>query len=452
MIAPYGFDEYQKMFVYGNTTYPLLGSTTYPASPQEEITDSYVSMAGQAYRGNAVIFALIACRLAHFSEATFTFREIKDGRPGDLFDDAALAVLDEPEPGMTTGDLLSRAIMDVDLAGNWLATMVDGKLKRMRPDWTDILIGVPDGRDGTRNSLGATRVGYVYHPGGRHSGEEPDLLLADEVAHFMPYPDPLEPWKGMSWITPVVREVMSDNAARDHKLAFFERGATTNLAINIDPTRVRQTEFDQFVDKFRSKYEGVENAYKTLILRGAIDTTVIGSNFQQMDFKIVQGAGETRIAAAAGVPPIVVGLSEGLQAATYSNYDQARRRFADGTLRFLWRNISATLQTLVPPPRENAQLWYDDRDISFLRVDLTEEAEVLQGQSSAMSTLILAGFEPESVVSAVTANDLNRLKHTGMQTVQTRPGGGAIPPEGPQVLPPGETNGKGGQAAIPKKT
>jgi phage portal protein BeeE len=55
---------------------------------------------------------------------------------------------------------------------------------------------------------------------------------------------------------------------------------------------------------------------------------------------VTQGAGETRIAAAAGVPPVIVGLSEGLQAATYSNYSQARRRFADGTMRPLWRNAA----------------------------------------------------------------------------------------------------------------
>jgi hypothetical protein len=58
---------------------------------------------------------------------------------------------------------------------------------------------------------------------------------------------------------------------------------------------------------------------------------------KQIDFKVTQGHGETRIAAAAGVPPIIVGLSEGLEAATYSNYGQARRRFADVTMRPLWR-------------------------------------------------------------------------------------------------------------------
>ena len=63
-------------------------------------------------------------------------------------------------------------------------------------------------------------------------------------------------------------------------------------------------------------HEGLWNAYKTLYLGGGADAKIIGSNMQQLDFKTVQGHGETRIAAAAGVPPIIVGLSEGLEAAT----------------------------------------------------------------------------------------------------------------------------------------
>jgi len=432
-ISPLGWNEYQSMFVYGNSQYPLQGMTTYPNNPQEPITESFMNYAAQAYKGNVVIFALIMCRMAHFAEARFQYRQIRKGRPGDLFGDASLSILEHPEPGMTTGDLLARALLDVDLAGNWLATEVDGRIKRLRPDWVDMVIGTNAGPT-DRNAIDATVIGYVYHPGGRNSGQEAEHLLKDEVAHFMPYPDPVEPYKGMSWITPVVREVMADNAARDHKLAFFERGATSNLAVNVDPQRVTEQEFETFTDKFRSKYEGVSNAYKTLMLRGAADITVIGSSFEQMDFKIVQGAGETRIASAAGVPPIVAGLSEGLQSATYSNYDQARRRFADGTLRFLWRNISGSLEAIVPPPEkfgEGSQLWYDDRDIAFLRVDQTEEATVLQGKASAMKTLIDGGYEPDSVTEAVNANDLGRLKHTGMPTVQVQQGATPTPPAGP---------------------
>jgi hypothetical protein len=141
---------------------------------------------------------------------------------------------------------------------------------------------------------------------------------------------------------------------------------------------------------------------------------------------LTQGAGETRIAAAARTPPIIVGLSEGLQAATYSNYGQARRAFADGTLRPLWRDVSGILAGIVDVPA-GAELWYDDRDISFLQEDMKDAAEVASQKATAMNTLVGAGFEPDSVVQAVESGDLTLLKHSGLVSVQLQPPGSGQP-------------------------
>jgi hypothetical protein len=148
------------------------------------------------------------------------------------------------------------------------------------------------------------------------------------------------------------------------------------------------------------QHAGILNAYKTLYLGAGSTAQVVGADMKQIDFKVTQGAGETRIAAAAGVPPVIVGLSEGLQAATYSNYSQARRRFADGTIRPLWRNIAGSLATLVDVPA-GAELWYDDRDIPFLQEDQKDAAEIQGRESQTIKTLIDAGYTPDSVVLAV---------------------------------------------------
>jgi len=452
-VVPLGMNELMSYFSYGSSMYPIYGNTSFGSNPQVEIQSTMASLGAEAYSANGPIFACVIVRLSHFAEARFQYRQLHKGRAGDLFGKQDLRVLEKPGPNQTTGDMLGRALLDVDLAGNWLATRRDDKIIRMRPDWVSVVVGSRQEGIAGRNSLDAETLGYIYHPGGRGSGEEPELLLAEEVAHFMPYPDPVEPYKGMSWITPVIREVMADNAARDHKLAFFERGATSNLAINIDPARVNEEEFKEFVEAFRSKHEGLSNAYKTMFLRGAADMTVIGNNFEQMDFKIVQGAGETRIAAAAGVPPVIVGLSEGLQAATYSNYDQARRRFADGTLRFLWRNIAGSLETLVPPPDDQTQLWYDDRDIAFLRIDAQEEASLLQSKATAIKTLVDGGFEPDSATAAIDTGDLSLLIHTGFPTVQVNASAGVNVNESVDQQPPSPAIGNGTQPkAVPAKT
>jgi hypothetical protein len=190
----------------------------------------------------------------------------------------------------------------------------------------------------------------------------------------------------MSWLTPVIREVMADKAATDHKLQFFENGATPNLIVKFDLDSVEKMR--PFIELFKEGHEGSANAYKTLFLGAGTDATPVGSDFRQMDFKVTQGAGETRIAAAAGVPPVIVGLSEGLQAATYSNYSQARRRFADGTMRPLWRNLCGSLERVLNVPG-GAHLWYDDRDIPALKEDIQDKAKEMQENATAANQLVI---------------------------------------------------------------
>ena len=214
--------------------------------------------------------------------------------------------------------------------------------------------------------------------------------------------------------------------ATQHKLKFFENAATPNLAVSLSD-RLDPDAFKRFVAEMAQSHDGVDNAYKTLYLGGGATPTVIGADLKQLDFKVTQGAGETRIAAAGGVPPVIVGLSEGLQQATYSNYGQARRKFADGWARPQWRMAAAALQSIVPAPT-GSRLWYDDRDISFLQEDQKDAADIQQADAVTVKTLVDAGYTPASVVAAVDARDMTLLVHSGLVSVQLQTPGAQ--PEG----------------------
>jgi HK97 family phage portal protein len=306
------------------------------------------------------------------------------------------------------------------LGGNGYVARVPGGVMVLRPDWTSIVIGSMDDPDVAAWDVNSEVLGYVYQPGGPQGGRDPVVFLADEVAHFAPIPDPEARFRGMSWLTPVIREIQSDKAATDHKQRFFENGATPNMIVKFPVNDLEQ--FRVWTEKFKEDHEGRRNAYKTLFLAAGMDATVVGANLEQVEFKATQGAGETRIAAAAGVPPIIAGFSEGLSAATYSNYGQARRAFADATLRPLWRNAAGSLARIVNVPN-GAELWYDDRDISFLQEDMKDAAEVSQQKAIAMKTLVDAGYKPDSVVTAVESDDLSLLVHSGLVSVQLQPPG-----------------------------
>lgn len=422
-------DQWFEMFSYGGNSYPLGGHSTL-GQKADEIGSDYVGIVNGAYRANGVVFACMLARQMLFSEARFQFRQIKEGRPGDLFGSQALAPLERPWPNGTTGNLLTRMLQDVDLAGNAYIVRRLGSdhLVRARPDWITIVLGSKSRpRDEVLAAdLDAELIGYIYQPGGKQGGREPIVLYPEEVAHFNPHPDPTATYRGMSWLNPIVREIQADGAATTHKLKFFEQGATPNMVVKMDPQLSREA-FEKWIALFEKDNEGLANAYKTLFLGGGADAQVVGTNLRQLDFSVTQGAGEVRICNAARVPPIIVGVAEGLNSATYSNYSQARRAFADGTMRPLWREVAGSLASIVKVPGAS-ELWFDDRDISFLQEDGQDKATIQQTQAVALKAFVEAGYEPDSAVQALLNDDLARLKHTGKTSVQLLEPGASKPP------------------------
>ncbi len=407
---------------------------------RERIDNDFLGYVQGAYKASGVVFSTATARMYLFAQARLQWVEYRNGRRGPLFGTPALRVLEKPWVNGTTQDLLARMDQDSTNAGNCFMTLADNqgrvgraasgdglRIVRMRPDWVTIIKG---SKSGDPRALDARVIAYEYAPppNGVARDTEPVLLVPEEVAHYAPHPDPEAGWRGMSWITPVVREIQGDRAASKHKLKFFENGATLQHVVSLDK-EITPAAFDAFVDRFRAQHEGVDVAYKTLFLGGGADLTPVTANMQQLDFKSVQGAGETRIAAAAGMHPVIVGLSEGLQGSSLNagNFDAAIRLTADKTLRYLWGNAAATLERLVSIPSEAAQLTYSDAEIAFLRDDSTDVAEIQAKQAATARQLTDAGYTPDSVVQYLQTGDLSRLVHSGLFSVQLQKPGAQEP-------------------------
>lgn len=404
-----------------------------------------------AYRANGPIFSCMLVRMLVFSSIGFTWQRMLQGLPSDTWaNDPQLRLLQRPWKGGTTQDLLIRMIQDADLAGNAYIIRDGNDLVRLRPDWVDIVLEPRDIFGGSTQpgggQIGWRKLGYRYQEGGRGSNFEPVFLPVEMVAHFHPIPDPLSPYRGMSWLTPILRELQADQAMTQHQTKFFENGATVNMVIKYQPG----TTLDQvkaFKELFDEGHKGVENAYKTLHLAPGADPTPVGCDLDSIDFKKVRGGGETRIAAAAGVPPVIAGFSEGLAAATYSNYSQARRRFADGTMHPLWENVAGSLEILLVLPDAAQRLWYNASSVPFLREDEKDAADIQNTEAITINSLITAGYVAESVIAAVVAKDWRLLVHSGLVSVQLLPPGTTSADTDNLVLP---TNGNGAASAMPE--
>jgi hypothetical protein len=421
---------------------------------QEMIGNNFEAYVQAIYKENGPVFACIDARMKVFSEGEFIWRDRI--RKGDTFGGQGLSILENPWPMGTTGELLARMEQDASLAGNSYWTLTDDqgrygrqaggvglRLTRLRPDWVTLVIGSSRASNNDPFAADCKVVGVLFttHLAGfAHSGTgiaSDVLLLPDEVCHYSPIPDPAARFRGMSWLTPVLREISADSQSTIHKESFFKNAAVPNMAIKFDPNTNKE-DFDNFVAKYKAKNQGAWNAYKTLFLLGGADVTPLSMDFRELDFSATVGKGESRIAAAAGVPPSWVGFSEGLQGSGLNagNFAAARRRFADGTIRPLWRVAAASMANVVTPPNDNAQLWYDDSQVAFLREDQTDLAEIFRVQTSAIDSLIKSGFEPDAAVKATQDRDLSALvgNHTGLVSVQMQP------PLDPNAKPPDNQN------------
>lgn len=439
-------------FAYSGVNYPYgnwLGlNQTLAGNRAAEIANSLPGYT-HALMKSPPAFAAQLVRALVLSQARFTFRRLPSvPRPRQVFGTQALSVLEKPWPKATTGEMISRLEWHAGLAGNAYLLRQPDRLRVLRPDWVAVLWGSESDPEDPAGALDSTLLAFVYWNCGYHSGHRPQVLLPDEVAWWSPLPDPLSPGMGMSWLTPALREIQADDLMTQHKQRYFENGATPNMVVTGLPFTTRE-KFLELVDVLEERHAGTANAYKTLYLTAGADATVVGGNLQQLDFKSVQGASETRISALSRVPAPILGISEGLagSALNAGNFGQSRRLFADTWVYPTLSNLADALGQIVDVPAD-AQLWFDTTDVPLLREDAKDVADIQQQQAATMRQLVDGGFEPDSVVTAVTSQDMTLLKHSGLVSVQLLPPGQGqtAAPTLPGAGPAADAAGDGGAA------
>jgi phage portal protein BeeE len=414
-----------SQFSYNGHVYPMGLNFSYPGSKAREFSADLPGHTA-AVQACPPAFAAQMVRALVLSQARFTFRSRPWTKtPRRMFGTSALGLLETPWPNGTTGDLTGRMEWHAGLAGNSFVTnwQQNNRLRVLRPDYTAIVYGSQREPEDPAHALDGEVLGYVYQNGGIRLGNTAPLMTlpVSSVAHWAPLPDPLNAGLGMSWITPALRAIQGDMLTDQHKIMFFQNGASPNLVVK-GITAANKDQFDAIVDMLDRGHSGVANAYKTLYLTTGSDATVIGANMQQADFRAVQGAGETRISVLSRVPAPLLGISEGLAGSSLNagNFAAARRMFGDSWIFPTLQNLASTLAPLVAVPG-GAELWPDTGDMPVLREDAKDAAEIQQIQATTITTLVKDGFSPESSIAATISQDMTQLQHTGLVSVQLQP-------------------------------
>lgn len=425
-------------FGYNNHVYPFGLNQTLVGERTKEISTTLPGYLG-ALRMCPPAFAAQMVRALVLSQARFTFRNNRISRtPGRLFGTQALTPLEKPWTNGTTGELLTRMEWHAGLAGNAYVTNRErGRLRVLRPDWVVIVYGSQQEPEDAAHALDGELIGYAYCNGGiAQNRNKVWTLLPEEMSHWSPIPDPERAGVGMSWITPAIREIQGDRAATDHKLRFFQNGATPNLVVK-GLAAANKEQFDEFVDMMETRHAGVRNAYRTLYLTAGADATIVGSNLRDLDLKGVNGSAETRISMLSRVHPTILGASEGLQGSSLNagNFGAARRLWADSWIYPTLQDVAAALAPLISVPAD-AELWTTTSDMPILREDARDAAEIEQLKASTIVALVNGGFTPESAKAAVDQQDMKLLVHTGLVSVQLQPPGATQPGAPASTAPP----------------
>ena len=423
-------------FGFAGNRYPLWGGAPQgpPGVPSESAPDSFESMVSGVYRRSGIVAACIAARAGLVSEARFKYRTLSDRR---LYGQESLKPLEQPTPNATSGDILARFEQDASLSGNAYRLRIGRQLHHVRPDHMHIVHGTNTPNEyEIADAPDATGVAYAYWPGGIGGKYDPKYYLPSDVAHYAPEPDPLMRFRGVSWVASVLTQIDTDRQMTAHKAKFLERGVPPfALKYPEEVTRGDQgaEKAKAIVEQYRERYE-TSRQWEALHLFGGADPVSIGLNFRDLDFRAIQGAGETQVASRARVPAAVLGISEGLQgpALNAGNFGQARRQFGEQYAYPSLRQMCEALASLVPVPA-GSELWYDLTDVAFLREDAKDAAEVIATQAQAIRTLVDGGMKPDEAVAAVTSGDLSLLvgQHTGLLPVQLQPPGTTTTPSAP---------------------
>jgi hypothetical protein len=380
-------------------------TTSYGSPDREAVLPQVAGWAQDSNASSSVVFSAILYRMMLFAEAAFRL-QAKDDK--HLFGLPSLALLEKPfGPGTSSGELLVRMEQDVSLAGNSFTWGEPGGelLVRLRPDWTTIvseLVQVPGGGEYRR------KVGYWVEPPRGVSGQgKGEFYPADEVAHWAPVPDPQATFRGMSWLTPVYRDIAGDQGMVTHKIRYLENAASPNLLIRY-AQKLHPGTVDAVRERIHARHGGADNAFKTLVLDQGADATVIGNSLQQMDFSVVGAAGEQRILAASMVPGVLVGL-EPLRGAG-RGYQESMQKFANLWARPAWRSACGVLERFVPGLPSGSQLWFDTSGIQALQDGELERGQAALVRGQALLTCRQAGYTRESAVQFVNSGDVTQLQ------------------------------------------
>lgn len=335
-------------------------------TPQTPIPNPY-TLATQGYRKNSLIYAAINYRATAISEARLIVQDVNaEGDEEELENHPLKELIYNPNPAMTEEQFWQVAEINLLIAGfsAWEIELSNGgeplALWPMRSDWCQFYRGIGQ-------PLRAVR----YQPYGL-----PPVDIPIEKILLFQYYDPIYPLlKGLSPLGVALNIVDIDNFATEFLRDFMHHGAMPQGLLTTDQA-LNKPDADDLRERWMNQHGGAENWSKPAVLGKGVTYQNTGAQFSPgFDFSKLDGRDESRMCMAIGVEPILIGAQVGLQASTYSNYEEARKAFYQARIAPEWRYLASEVREQLLPLYETAKskftIIFDSSEVAALQEDQT---------------------------------------------------------------------------------
>lgn len=337
----------------------------------------------KAFRSQAAVYACVLKRANGVSQAPLRVYKESDGDPDEQPDHGLRKLMANPNPVTSEAEFHVHTITQMDAVGfaaieieRAVAGNILG-LWHLRADWLRMI---------PQDQAPPT---WEY----RVPGRDPRIIPAEEIIVIPGGPSTdLKP-VGMPPIEVALREIGINDSATDFLKLFLDTGGVPRHAL-ISPNEIKdQAKADALKERWSQTYGGYRNWTQVALLHGGLDVKEIGANLDGLAYPQLRALLETHICAVYGVPPILVGMQAGLDAATYSNYAQARRAFFEDTIASLWSRIAGAIgRSLLPAfgneAGDGVYVAFDTSNVVALQEDATQRwARAKEAATAGLITL-----------------------------------------------------------------
>ncbi|HRF46681.1 MAG TPA: phage portal protein [Anaerolineales bacterium] len=369
----------------------------------------------EGYKSNAAVFACINTFAFFFPEPPLRIYGA-DGNPVSNHPGRKLVM--RPNPKMGEPTFWSKLITYTAIGGNAYGHLVRsaaGRVVEIWPYHAGNITPIPGGETWISH--------YVYDPtgSGATTGKDVREIPIEDIVHFQwPAADPEQPWQGMPPLRAVAREVDADNEATRYLFALLKNDAMPRTAMIIpENVTLDDGQYGRLKAQYREQHGG-DNRGGLMILEGGADIKRIGLDLKELAFEALHAVPEKRIAGAFRTPLSVAGLGDD---PTFSNSDEAYRRYTQGTLAPLWVLFAGEMQAMIAREFGEGEARFDTTNVKAMGEDTTARwTRTLAGMTAG--ALTVNEFRAANGYASATGGDVfirDPNKETVPAKIEARP-------------------------------